>query len=274
MGQYYKIVNIDRRQAFHPHDFGDGIKLLEFSGSSCGTLAALAGQLIMDAQQTAPWAGCRVVVTGDYSDEGKFLPAALSQFNLYTVACGRHVGQDVDKVVADDALDPEVLKLRESLPPEWRQRFQFLSAKDCEAQLEGLGVPLKFGPWQERVYDHLVNPAFVAEQPEDLFEAFDCPPREQMLLSLSDLQRCIRMSSHESDVSWLTVVDFELVLAEATQAAKSLKVTYRNDRGAEYGPGVIKRTLNFPATQADIVRFFGVKPSTPQLPDSQKKLAR
>ena len=42
MGQYYHIVNLDKKQYLNPHCFGDGLKLLEFGMSASGTLTALA----------------------------------------------------------------------------------------------------------------------------------------------------------------------------------------------------------------------------------------
>lgn len=87
MGQYYLIVNIDKRQYLKPHYFGDGAKLMEFGMSSSGVLAALAvllsdgnGRGGGDLASTHPiigtWAGDRVVITGDYADEGAFIPDA------------------------------------------------------------------------------------------------------------------------------------------------------------------------------------------------------
>jgi hypothetical protein len=42
MGQYYRIVNIKKKQYITPHTFGDGAKLMEFSMSASGVLAGLA----------------------------------------------------------------------------------------------------------------------------------------------------------------------------------------------------------------------------------------
>jgi len=42
MGQYFYIVNIDKREYLHPHKFNDGLKLLEFGCSANGTMTALA----------------------------------------------------------------------------------------------------------------------------------------------------------------------------------------------------------------------------------------
>jgi len=89
MGQYYLIVNIDKRQYLYPHTFGDGQKFMEFGGSATGTLLGLAvltseglgrggGDLIVpDGEdknsRVGSWAGDRVVTIGDYGDEGKFV---------------------------------------------------------------------------------------------------------------------------------------------------------------------------------------------------------
>ena len=74
MGQYHKVVNLDARAFLHPHAFGDGLKLLEFGMSAEGTLTALAC-LIADTEDVkGPWARQRLVVTGDYGDEGRWVP--------------------------------------------------------------------------------------------------------------------------------------------------------------------------------------------------------
>jgi len=127
MGQYYYAINIDKKQYLHPHKCGDGLKLLEFGLSSCGTMACLAilladgngrgGGDLMGPKCEAcngtgyelrkdgkprqskgmpvfckfckgtrhmpppeivgSWAGDRIVIAGDYADDGKFLPADL-----------------------------------------------------------------------------------------------------------------------------------------------------------------------------------------------------
>ena len=38
MGQYYTIVNIDKKEFITPSKFGDGLKLLEFGSSANGTI--------------------------------------------------------------------------------------------------------------------------------------------------------------------------------------------------------------------------------------------
>jgi len=84
MGQYYKIVNLTKKEFLDTYTFNDGAKLLEFGCSSEGTLTALAilladgngrggGDLHSDNPIIGSWAGDRIVVAGDYADEQKFL---------------------------------------------------------------------------------------------------------------------------------------------------------------------------------------------------------
>lgn len=42
MGQYHYICNLDKREYLHPHDFGDGLKLMEFGQGSHGAMLGLA----------------------------------------------------------------------------------------------------------------------------------------------------------------------------------------------------------------------------------------
>lgn len=97
MGQYYKVVNISKKQTLEPHTFGDGMKLLEFGISGFGTMAALA-LLLSDGNGrgsgdfrsqddekwdflVGSWAGDKIVITGDYADEGRFI--SDEKKNLY-----------------------------------------------------------------------------------------------------------------------------------------------------------------------------------------------
>jgi len=114
MGQYYLIVNLDKKQYLTPHKFGNGSKLLEFGSSGQGTMLALATLLasgngrgggdvfsskfrtaktlyynqiqtkdkkakcpkeILNSPLIGSWAGDRIVVAGDYMDPNIFLTA-------------------------------------------------------------------------------------------------------------------------------------------------------------------------------------------------------
>lgn len=87
MGQYHHVVNLDKRQYLHPHKLGDGLKLMEFGASGGGTMMCLA-ILLADANGrgggdfhgedalVGSWAGDRIVIVGDYGDEGNFYGSA------------------------------------------------------------------------------------------------------------------------------------------------------------------------------------------------------
>jgi hypothetical protein len=113
MGQYYLIVNLDKKQYLHPHRFGDGLKLLEFGCSATGTLTALAilladgngrggGDLRSENPVIGSWAGDRIVIAGDYADEGKFTGDPAS--NLYAVAGKEYqdISRQALRAMADD----------------------------------------------------------------------------------------------------------------------------------------------------------------------------
>jgi hypothetical protein len=90
MGQYYLVVNLDKKEFIHPHKFNDGLKLMEFGTSGTGTMAALAlllsngnGQGCGDCDSEHPsigsWAGDRIVVAGDYGNPHKFFPETTTE---------------------------------------------------------------------------------------------------------------------------------------------------------------------------------------------------
>jgi hypothetical protein len=114
MGQYYKIVNIKKKQYITPDTFGDGSKLMEFSMSASGVLAGLAilladgngrggGDLHSENDIVGSWAGDNIVVAGDYADEGKFVKEA--DRNLYNVASNE--GEDISVKVLDALFDDQ-----------------------------------------------------------------------------------------------------------------------------------------------------------------------
>jgi hypothetical protein len=112
MGQYYKIVNIKKKQYISPYIFGDGSKLMEFSMSANGVLSGLSilladgngrggGDLNSENDIVGSWAGDNIVIAGDYADEGKFVKDADK--NLYSVA--NIEGEDISLKVLDALCD-------------------------------------------------------------------------------------------------------------------------------------------------------------------------
>ena len=112
MGQYYKIVNIKKKQYISPYIFGDGSKLMEFSMSANGVLSGLAilladgngrggGDLHSENDIVGSWAGDNIVIAGDYADTGKFVKEP--EQNLYEVASSE--GEDISIKVLDALFD-------------------------------------------------------------------------------------------------------------------------------------------------------------------------
>lgn len=112
MGQYYKIVNIKKKQYISPYTFGDGSKLMEFGMSANGVLAGLTilladgngrggGDLNSDNPIVGSWSGDNIVIAGDYADSGKWVKE--SDRNLYTVASEQ--GEDISIKVLDALCD-------------------------------------------------------------------------------------------------------------------------------------------------------------------------
>lgn len=112
MGQYYKIVNVKKKQYITPHTFGDGAKLMEFSMSANGVLAGLAilladgngrggGDLNSNSSIVGSWAGDNIVIAGDYADDGKFV--SNPNTTLYNVATEE--GEDISLKVLDALCD-------------------------------------------------------------------------------------------------------------------------------------------------------------------------
>jgi hypothetical protein len=80
MGQYFKMVNLDKKEYLHPHKFGEGMKLFEFGCGGSGLMAGLNLLLSSgngDESLEGRWAGDRIVCIGDYAEENRFVPGSL-----------------------------------------------------------------------------------------------------------------------------------------------------------------------------------------------------
>jgi len=129
MGQYYIIVNLDKKEYLKPHEFGDGAKLLEFGSSGDGTMLGLAillahgnnrggGDLRSDNPLIGSWSGDRIVITGDYADPVVFIEVSdeelkkvaeeynvsTERINLYAFARARFkdISREVIEVLKAD----------------------------------------------------------------------------------------------------------------------------------------------------------------------------
>ncbi len=118
MGQYYRIVNLDKREYIKPHDFAEGAKLLEFGCDGGSTMTALAilladgngrggGDLKSDDPIIGSWAGDRIVIAGDYADPGKW--GIESGLYYYAEAEFANISQRVITAMMDDMYLRKVL---------------------------------------------------------------------------------------------------------------------------------------------------------------------
>ena len=77
MGQYHRPCNLTTNEYLHPHDFGDGLKLLEFGESGQGTMSAL----ILLLAPGGRWHGDRIAIVGDYAEDadlpGEFMAGTI-----------------------------------------------------------------------------------------------------------------------------------------------------------------------------------------------------
>jgi len=80
MGQYHKVYNIDKREYINAHGINNGLKLVEQIGHDMSTSTALflllansngrGGGDVDDHELIGAWSGDRIVIQGDYADEG------------------------------------------------------------------------------------------------------------------------------------------------------------------------------------------------------------
>lgn len=93
MGQYYLIVNVDKKEYIHPHNFGNGMKLMEWSWNGNRVIKALSNLMMGD------WKGDRVYVVGDYADLAEYNPYDenwLPTLRVLTEELGIHDGNHAE----------------------------------------------------------------------------------------------------------------------------------------------------------------------------------
>ena len=91
MGQYWKLINLDKKEYVNPHELGSGLKLIEQLGTFPGIGSAMiiltaamperrgggdfyfneSSKIYQIAKKTVGrWAGDRIALIGDYSEDG------------------------------------------------------------------------------------------------------------------------------------------------------------------------------------------------------------
>jgi hypothetical protein len=106
MGQYWKTVNLDKREYICPHKLGGGLKLWEQVNNPPGTPVAL---FILTAAMPVPrgggdlqphpvigrWAGDRIATIGDYAEDGDVPKSRIPASILYTLCRSQ---EDLDEL--------------------------------------------------------------------------------------------------------------------------------------------------------------------------------
>jgi hypothetical protein len=108
MGQYWKTVNLDKREFICPHKLGGGLKLWEQANNPPGTPVAL---FILTAAMPVPrgggdfqphpaigrWAGDRIATVGDYAEDDDLPKSKIPAGILYEL-CG--TAEDLEERLA------------------------------------------------------------------------------------------------------------------------------------------------------------------------------
>jgi len=101
MGQYFLVVNTDKKEYLMPHDFGSGLKFMEFTVDEGGVMHGLAhllaqssdGVHIDNPEITGRWIGDHVVIVGDY-DESKLYDTAYDTYENISNKVICHMAED------------------------------------------------------------------------------------------------------------------------------------------------------------------------------------
>lgn len=81
MGQYFYIVNLDRREYLDPLNLGGGMKLWEIAANPCLNVLAFllrqsssggGGDIQKSYVHAGRWAGDRIAIVGDYDESEIF----------------------------------------------------------------------------------------------------------------------------------------------------------------------------------------------------------
>lgn len=80
MGQYFLAVNLDKKEYLKPHDYDNGLKLMEHSWRDNNFMKTVEKLLLSD------WYDDKIVWAGDYMENGIYLPNNNPNTNLYRYA--------------------------------------------------------------------------------------------------------------------------------------------------------------------------------------------
>lgn len=254
MGQYYKVFNLSSHEKVTPHNMGDGTKLMEFGSSSAGTLSAMAMLMAAGANERGPWAGARLVVGGDYADEGRFVPTEFAKTNLYTYDYGYPPGGE------------------EALPPGTQvgDRFKDVCTEARARAASHLPPTHPFNQGTSNLGTALFDKSAVVESADALFDLFDVAVCEPFHETFESMKRQLWCAEIPSALSWSsTARRATVVLTKDKDDIASMTVVHQ-ERGDDKSPLETIKKISFPATMARVRSFMGITVKT--LPEKRRML--
>lgn len=240
MGQYYQQVNLDNLEFLAPLDYGDSQKLLEFSGNSGGVMAAMAALITFTKDFRGSWAGCRLVVTGDYADEGNFVPGDAKALNLFTLVTG--LDSDDERKVGGPEIAAKLPKYKQVL-------LQDAPESSWLKTVANVVLESSRGETKEHA---LSDSALTFDQPEDIFEAIGYYFEEDPDRCFSNLQQFVRISEISSKLAWQH--DYASTVKTDSKTGRVTKWTVVA-KSRETSKKVTT-SLNFPATATEVLKFL------------------
>jgi len=150
MGQYYKPVNLDKKESIYTHDYNSGLKLMEHSYLGNAVMNVVENLL----SPVGDWYKCKLVWAGDYAEEEKqrhkniynliekkITPIESKSFYRYIINHTKKLYIDKDKIKEDE--DSTGLKIHP------------LSLLTCEGNGRGGGdyykEDIRIGNWSRNV---------------------------------------------------------------------------------------------------------------------------
>ena len=138
MGQYWKTVNLDKREFICPHKLGGGMKLWEQANNLPGTPVAL---FILTAAMPVPrgggdfkphpaigrWAGDRIATVGDYAEDDDLPKSPIPAGVLYTLCQSAERLKESRAYLRKQLRDPDYAG--KPVAEEWRRHLRQLRGK-------------------------------------------------------------------------------------------------------------------------------------------------
>jgi hypothetical protein len=236
MGQYYKPCCLQAKQYLYTHTLGDGLKLMEFGMSGYGTLSVLAAAIAATAEHTGAWAGKQLVITGDYADEGSFVPEDAKDEDGNLPNLYGWVGEAASGF--EDAS---------------------IALKGDAERLGGLTVRGSFRSQDSVVAQEVLTKLKRMKRVtciDELFELFNEALNAEAVQSMECLMRGIRVSGIHSSLAWGKVKDARWTVS--TKGERSMSATIRERGGNwEFNGPHHEVALSFPMTSLQVAKQLG-----------------